>query len=404
MPSIKTTLFMNFCFQHTMRWFGPGDPVSLRDIRQSGATGVITALHQYAPGEIWPVEAIRERQELIMEAGLEWSVVESVNVHEDIKRRLGNYTLYTENYKMTLRNLAACGIKVVIYNFMPVIDWVRTDLYFTTEDGSKSMYFEKAAFEAFDLFVLKRPEAEKEYTPEAIAKAKKRFERMTQMELDVLLSVMLAGLPGSDDHYTLDQILIDLGKYKGIDSGILRQHLKLFLQDVCPTAEELGIKLAIHPDDPPFPVLGLPRITSTEADLMYIMEAVPSDSNGICFCTGSLSARPDNDLPGMAARLGKKIFVTHLRSTQRDEEGNFFEANHLEGSVDMYLVMKNLIIGILESGETIPLRPDHGHQMMDDLNKPQKHFGYSAIGRMRGLAELRGLELGIIRSLRSLNP
>lgn len=394
---------MNFCFQQSMRWFGSGDPVSLSDIRQSGATGVITALHQYAPGEIWPVEAIRERQRQIREAGMEWSVVESVNVHEDIKRRLGEYKLYIENYKTTLRNLAACGIKVVIYNFMPVIDWVRTDLYFTTEDGSKSMYFEKAAFEAFDLFVLKRPEAKKDYTPDAIAIAKKRFESMTQQEMDILLSVMLAGLPGSDDRYTLEQILTDIGKYKRIDSDTLRQHLILFLQEVCPTAEELGLKLAIHPDDPPFPVLGLPRITSTEADLKAILDAVPSSSNGICFCTGSLSARPDNDLPGMAARLGKKIFATHLRSTQRDKEGNFFEANHLEGSVDMYLVMKNLIMGILESGEPIPLRPDHGHQMMDDLNKPQKHFGYSAIGRMRGLAELRGLELGIIRSLKPLD-
>ena len=381
--------------EQTMRWYGPADTVSLSAIRQAGCTGVVTALHQIPVGDVWTVDAIRERQLEVEAAGMTWTVIESLPVSDDIKRQSGDWRRHIEAYQQSLRNVAACGLEVVTYNFMPVLDWVRTDVAYPLDDGSEGLRFERDALTAFDLFILNRPNAERDYAPEEVGRARARFEAMTEAERDALSATVRLGLPGGGDAFTREYLLAELATYDGIDRAALQSNLLDFLREVVPVAEAVGVRLAIHPDDPPFPVLGLPRVVSTQADLQTILDAVASPANGLCFCTGSLGARPDNDVLAMLEAFGERVHFLHLRNTKREPDGAFHEARHLEGDTDMAAVVEAVLELMSRTGRRLPMRPDHGHRMLDDL-RVASYPGYSAIGRLKALAELRGLEAGLL--------
>lgn len=377
-----------------MRWFGPTDPVSLRDIRQAGAREVVTALHEIPNGAVWPHQAIAARRAMVQAAGLDWTVVESLPVHEEIKRHGPDWDELVHAYRDSLRHLAACGIRTVTYNFMPLLDWTRTDLAWPMPDGALALRFELEAVAAFDLHILRRPGAERDYAPDMIEAAGRRFAALGDDARHRLERTIIAGLPGSEGSFTAAAFLQAIGTYDGIDADRLRANHVAFLAAVCPVADEVGVQLVVHPDDPPFPIFGLPRVVSTEADVAALVARVPNRSNGLCFCTGSFGVRADNDLPGMVERLGDRIGFLHLRAVQREPCGAFHEAMHLGGDAQMPAVVAAIHRLQRRTGRAIPMRPDHGHQMLDDLTR-RTNPGYSLLGRMRGLAELRGLETGI---------
>ena len=388
-----------FKMEQTWRWYGPDDPVSLQDVKQAGATGIVTALHHIPHGEIWTIEEIKKRKAEVEKEGLKWSVVESITVHESIKTRTGNYKKYIEKYKTSVRNVAACNIPVITYNFMPVNDWTRTTLSYKMPDGSLALYFNWIDLAVFDMYILKRKNAETSYSENIATKATERFKNYSKQQLEALADVVMAGIPG-EKKGSAKEMLKKLELYADIDADSLRDNLCFFQKEISEAAEESGVKLAIHPDDPPFPILGLPRVVSKASDFSYFLNKVDNSVNGVCFCTGSLGASADNNLPQMVKDIGEKIHFLHLRNVAKDEEGNFYEADHLGGDNDMVAIVKEILLLQQKYDKSLPFRPDHGHQMLDDLKK-KTNPGYSAIGRLRGLAEIRGLELGLLETIKA---